>query len=235
MIVHEKPLSWYVDKLKAEDYFSIGRYGDGAWIAIAGLSNGLPNAEGGIFTPEMGEALHKLLDYNSPSYYFSIPTNINRPELSTVRQYAEAVTDREFLDCEVWDKQSRLGGLVPFIQQIQKMKTCIISNKQLRKLSFLKYDHFIEIGYPNCFDEVDSVIEQVKNIGGGCVYLVFAGQPAPIITQQIHFLFSDVFALDVGSIWDAFIRIGSQRGWRNELYADDIQYAAWLDLYKDVL
>ena len=236
MIIYNYPLSWYVDKLKRNDYFSLGRYGDGAWIAMRGRSHGTVNAEGSVFTHAMGKALRSLLKYKAPNYYFSTPAVMNHRELHDLGKFASKVSSREFLDCDIpWDRECRLGGLVPFIKQIQKMKVCIISNPKLRELKFLGYEQFIEIKPRDCFDQIDYIMEQVEQIGGGYVYLISAGQPSPIIAQRIHARFPDVFALDVGSIWDAFLGIGGQRGWRSELYKDPAKYQAWKDLYKDVL
>jgi hypothetical protein len=135
----------------------------------------------------------------------------------------------------MWDRESRLGGLVPFIQQLKEMKTCIISNESLRKLTFLEYDQFIEVAYPNCLPDVERVIRQAQEIGEGYVYLISAGMPAVLMSQGIHSVLDNVFALDLGSIWDAFVRIGAQRGWRRELYEDKNKYNSWLELYQSVL
>ena len=235
LTVVEHPLSWYVEKLKNNDHFSLGRYGDGAWIAINGRDLGKKNAEGSVFTEEMGKMLKDSLEYKSSNYYLSTPAIIHHPELKQIKAYASRATQRPFIDCDVWDREARVGGLVPFIQQIQKMKTCIISNTHLRGLNFLGYDHFVEIPMINCLSEIDRVIDEVKQIGNNCVYLVSAGQPAVLITQKIHALFPHVFALDVGSIWDAFVRIGGQRGWRRQLYENADRYQAWKNLYAEVM
>jgi hypothetical protein len=244
MIIHDYPNSWYVNKLKAGDYFSTGRYGDGSWNAVFGNQVGRANAEGSIYTTEMCHDLRELLKYNSPTYYFSTPAALEKISAASragrQMSYAQLIveyTQKEFVEGDTcWDGECRLGGLVPFIRQIQEMPLCIISNRHLRGLTFLKYKHFIEISYPNCYSEIDSVIRQAKAIGGnGCVYLVSAGQAAPVITQKIHSMFSEVFALDVGSIWDAFVRIGAQRGWRGEFFADPIRYSEWLEQYREVL
>jgi hypothetical protein len=234
MIVHDHPIDWYVDKLKANDYFSTGRYGDGSWIAVERRRINQKNSEGGRYTPELCDDLRKSLEYRAPNYFFSTPVMLR--DLGY-----EAVIDKhfhgEFIECDfTWDGNCRTGKLVSFIKQIQTMSLCIISNNHLRGLTFLKYDQFIEIPYPNCHTVIPAVLHKARHIGGGGrVYLVSAGQPAPIITQGIHAMFPDVFALDVGSIWDAFVRIGAQRGWRGEFYADPVRYDAWLEQYREVL
>jgi hypothetical protein len=234
MIVHDYPIDWYVNKLKAKDYFSMGRYGDGSWIAIVGKRVNHKNSEGGVYTSELCNALRDSLKYKAHNYFFSTPEMLLRVGYANV---IHSFPVKEYLECDfTWDGNCRTGQLVDFIKQIQTMPLCIISNRHMRGLTFLKYDQFIEISYPNCFPELESVIKQVKSIGGGGrLYLVSAGQPAPIITQRIHALFPDVFALDVGSIWDAFVRIGAQRGWRREFYADPTRYEAWLEQYREAL
>lgn len=233
MIVHNHPLEWYVNKLKNKEYFSQGMYGDAEWICIQEKSIGRKNAEATIYTRALCRGLRESLNYLDPSFYFSTPKVLNK--MGWYESFIDSITKIEFVEKEVWDVGSRLGKMSPFISQLKKMRTCIISNKSLRGLHFLKYDEFIEVSYPNCFSEIESVMKQVQTVGNDCVYLISAGLPAAIIAQRIHSEFCRVFALDLGSIWDAFVRIGSQRGWRRELYADDLQYKKWLDQYKEIL
>lgn len=232
MIIHEYPISWYVDKLRNEEYFSQGMYGDAEWVALFEKHIGGKNAENTVYTPELCRALKQSLDYQPDNFYFSVPTILR---FLGMEEKIDKHTQREFVEKDVWDVQSRLGGLVPFIQQIQRMKTCIISNANLRRLDFLHYDEFIEVSYPNCFSEIESVLSQVEAFGGGYVYLISAGLPAAILAQKIHGMFPNVFALDVGSIWDAFVRIGAQRGWRKELYETPEAYQVWQNQYAEVL
>jgi hypothetical protein len=234
MIIHNHPISWYVDKLKNDEYFSQGMYGDAEWIAIFHDKIGGCNAEYTVYTKELCDSLENSLKYTEEGFYFSAPSILKHPSVAMEGKIDE-VTSIEFVEKdEPWDVQSRLGGLVPFIKQIQSMRTCIISNVALRKLQFLNYNYFIEVSYPNCDLEIDIVMAQVENIGDNCVYLISAGLPAAIIAQNIHSKYKNVFALDVGSIWDAFIGIGAQRGWRKELYSDPNKYQEWKELYKDV-
>ena len=65
--------------------------------------------------------------------------------------------------------------------------------------------------------------------------LISAGLPAALIAQRIQIALGDVFALDLGSIWDAFVGIGAQRGWRREMYEDEAKYAEWKELYRAIL
>jgi len=234
VIIHDHPIGWYVDKLRNGEHFSQGMYGDAEWICIFHRNVGGRNAENTIYTPKLCQELRDSLDYRSDNFYFSTP-EVVRDHLGFGPRI-DRITQVEFVEKDrPWDVEARLGGLVPFIQQLQKMKTCIISNKNLRRLTFLNYYEFIEVSYPNCFPEIERVINQARQLGNGYVYLISAGLPAALIAQALHVSLNEAFAIDVGSIWDAFVRIGAQRGWRRELYADNEQYKAWRELYREVL
>lgn len=233
MIVHNHPLDWYVEKLKNREYFSQGMYGDGEWLAVFHDRIGGENAEGTVYTKELCDALAHSLHYVSPTFYFSTPEGLRDARLSGI---GEARIDKwlkkegleiEFVEKDCWNTWTRLSQLQPFINQLRQMNVCIISNKALRGLTFLNYDHFIEIGYPNCFSEIDRVVEAALEYGKSGVYLISAGLPAAIIAQRLHERIPESWFLDLGSIWDAFVGIGAQRGWRAELYANPTLYEEW--------
>jgi hypothetical protein len=233
MIVHNRPIEWYVDKLKNREYFSQGMYGDAEWLCIFHTHIGGVNAENTVYTQELCDALEKSISYKSDTFLFSVPAILGHPSVG-MSDKIDKITQIEFVEKDMWDVESRLGGLVEFIKQLKTMRTCIISNKVLRELSFLDCHNFIEVSYPNCFDELESVMERVSLVGDDCVYLISAGLPAAIIAQQIHSKYTRIFALDLGSIWDAFVGIGSQRGWRGELYASKTKHREWKNLYREI-
>ena len=234
MIIHDKPLEFYVNKLKKKEYFSIGAYGDGEWIAILHERVGLQNTEGTIYTSELCRELKESLNFQSDNFLFSTPVGLRDGKETGI---GEKKIDRasppgiEFYEKDMWDREARLGGLVPFIKQLQKMNVVVISNKALRKLPF--YDHFIEVSYPNCYEEKERITKEIIEYGKSGVYLFSCGLPASIFVQSVHGKIRRSWFLDVGSIWDAFVGIGEQRGWRKELYKDKLKYGEWKSLYKD--
>lgn len=230
MIVHNKPLEWYVEKLKKKDYFSQGMFGDGEWIAMFGKQLGRHNAEGTEYTADIQNILNETMLNAPPNFLLSVPAGLADQHASGIGQgrIDTHMPGKEFYEKDMWDVHAREGTLGPFIKQLQGMKTCIISNKALRGLTFLNYDHFIEIGYPNCRSQIPRVLVQSQGPGDDCVYLISAGLPAAYIARLLHRRYPRSFALDLGSIWDAYVGIGAQRGWRGELYADPEAYADWL-------
>ncbi len=235
MKIHEYPIAWYTAKLSLGEHFSMGMYGDAEWLCVFKNKIGGRNAENTIYTGPLCDALAESLNYENPAFLFSTPEVLRTPEFADFASRIDALTSIEFVEKDCWDLEVRTGGLVDFIKQLQSMKTCVISNTHLRRLAFLGYDEFIEVSYPNCFDEVGPVVEQAIEIGPGYVYLISAGLPAALIAQRIQIALGDVFALDLGSIWDAFVGIGAQRGWRKEIYEDEAKYAEWKELYRECL
>ena len=242
MIIIDHPLDWYINKLENNEHFCLGRYGDAEWLCAFEEHIGGNNSSRTIFTKELCRALKESLEFESENYFFSTCDFRRRLGLvhhnTSMEKRIDSVTKKKFLLCDLWDTLSRTGGLIPFIKQIQGMKTCIVSRKELRGLTFLKYDEYIEVDFPNCFGNREKIISRVKELGNGYVYLLSAGLPAAIFSQDMHRLFDGkVFSLDLGSLWDAFIGppVGAQRPWRRNLYADPRKYKSWKGVYEEVL
>ncbi len=239
MIVHNKPIKWYANKIRKNEYFSQGMYGDGEWLGIFEERIGKTNAEDTIYTADLCRELRESLFFKSKNFYFSAPTVLKRADWTGIGErkidaFLETRNlDIEFYEKDEWDKAMKTGELKIFIKAIREKNVVIISNKHLRKLPF--YDHFIEIDYPNCFDQIERVIKEILDYGKPAVYLFSAGLPATLFVQRLHNKVENSWFLDVGSIWDAFVGIGEQRGWRKELYADPVRYKLWRNKYKNVL
>lgn len=243
MIVRNEPLSFYIDKLKNGEYFSQGMYGDGEWIAIFKSRVGGENAEHTKYTPELCNALRTSLTFKEQNFLFSTPAGLKDRRASGIGEQVidaclkEVGVEIEFYEKDMWDKEMKSGGLVDFINQLRKMNVVVIGNQALSKLDFLRYDKFIEISYPNCYldGSLTKAVEECLAYGKPGVYLFSAGLPAVLAVQQLHGKIPNSFFIDCGSIWDTFVGIGAQRGFRSELYADEEKYNAWKKLYTDAI
>lgn len=233
MIIHDYSLEWYVEKLEKGETFSMGMYGDGEWLALFKERVGKTNAEDTVYTEELCDELIESMSFFSPSFYFSSPSVLKRADWSGIGEgkidawlHARSL-NIEFVEKDMWDKRMKECTLQPFIRQLRKMNVVVVSNKALRGLDFLNYDKFVEISYPNCHPEVDRVVQECLDYGKPGVYLFSAGLPAALMVQKLHGKIPNSWFIDVGSIWDAFVGIGAQRGWRLELYADQQKYEEW--------
>ncbi len=233
----EHPMDWYLEKLRNNEYFSMGMYGDGEWQAIfnASLQGGFDkNCEGTIYDTKLCQEMLESLKFKSANFYFSTPITFKKvPEFYKYETWIDETLKRlevdiEFVEKNVWNEEMKAGRLGPLIKELKKKKICIISNEALRGLTFLNYDKFIEIGYPNCY--LDGTLDKAytEAVKTDCeVYIIAAGIPATLLVQRLHESLKNSFILDLGSIWDGFVGIGAQRSFRANLYANPELYKEW--------
>lgn len=233
MKVVEHPIEWYVEKINKNEPFSICTMGDGEFIAAFGQHVGGENAEATVYSQELCDQMRESFKFKAENFYFSAPAGLKDAGLTGIgevridRFLNDIGADIEFHEMEIWDQAMKAGNFGGFIKALRAKNVCVISNQALRLLTPLKYDKFIEIGYPNCFLEVDRVVQEVLEYGKPGVYLIAMGIPAVLVAQRLHGKIKDSWFIDIGSVWDTFVGIGRQRGFRAELYADHNKYAKW--------
>ena len=231
MIIHDKPLEYYIDRLKNNEYFGMSMFGDGELIGIFDERTGRENAEGTTYTIELRDALRESLRFKDENFIFSIPAVVQTDEVfgpKKLDNYLKAnEIDIEGYEKDIWDVASREAKLAPLIQQLRKMNVCLIGNEAFAgKLDFV--NKHIPLDYPNCFHQRSRIRKQLLLGSKYQVYLFAAGLPAAIFVQDVCKRISNAFFIDIGSILDGFIGIGAQRGWRAELYADEEKYKEWM-------
>jgi len=127
MKVRNEPLQFYVDKLKNGEYFSQGMYGDAEWLCIFKSRIGGKNAEDTIYTKELCEELEQSLKFKSDNFFFSSPEILKDGALTGIGERAidyvlkSLGVDIEFYEKDMWDKEMKTGGLIPFINQLRKI------------------------------------------------------------------------------------------------------------------
>lgn len=233
MKVRNEPLQFYIDKINRKEYFSQGMYGDGEWLGIFHERVGGMNAESTIYERSLCDALEESLRFQDPNFFFSSPKDLDRPEVFgpvRIDKWLQAHgLDIEFYEKDMWDKAMKDGTLRDFIDILYGHHIVYVSNKALRKLDFI--DHFIEIPYPNCWEHRERIKEELLAHNQPGIYLFSCGLPAAVFVQDVHGKIPESFLLDVGSIFDTFVGIGAQRGFRSELYSNPIKYEAWKRQY----
>lgn len=240
MIILNYTLQHYIDKLANNEYFSLGMLGDGEFQCIfkeAFGNNFDANCEGTIYSDKLSAEMLGSLKFNSPNFYFAAPDTFKK--VSEYYVYEKKMDELleglkieiEFHEKNVWNTAMCNAELGPLIKQLRKMNVVIISNKALRKLDFLKYDKFIEIGYPNCYSDgtLDKAYTKAIKYGKPAVYILACGIPAILLAQKLHNKIKDSWFIDMGSIWDTFIGIGKQRPTRRYLYSHPEEYKEWLN------
>ena len=224
----------------------MGMLGDGEWQAIFNhvfKRNYTANCEGTNYVPELCQKLAESLTFKSPNFYFSAPDTFKKVrEYFEYERLADLACKRmgaeiEFVEKNIWNKMMCEAKLGQLIKQLRQMDVYVVSNKALRKLDFLNYKGFYEIGYPNCY--TDGTLQKagddiLKDKKPG-VYIIAAGIPAILLAQRLHNQIPNSWFIDMGSIWDTFVGIGGQRPTRRHLYSHPEEYAKWReDNLKDV-
>ena len=238
MIV-QKPIEFFIAKLKANKTFSMVGYSDAEWFSVLKYRIGDTTGLGQLIDTKTGDRLREVLvrRANEPKFLFAVPNclweiscyvgNSIGPQIEEViKDLGITFYERDMLT----DTLAEQANLYPFIHQLQQMDTVVIGPEQLRGLDFLGYKHFIEISTPNLHMEhngIENTVQRVMDYGKPAVYLVSAGVSAAITIDALHNKIPSSFFIDCGSIWDAFVGIGGQREWRRKLYSNPEALAKW--------
>ena len=231
MNIKNLPVSWYVDKIQNGEPFSLGHYGDGEWQCIFNQHRQrfTANCEGTQYTPELSKALDESLKFKSENFYFATPAMLAKYPYQEYAKLIDQITDIEFVEKNVWNDAMCNGELGSLIRAFREKNVCIISNRMLRGLTFLNYDKYIEIGYPDCFDSLERVTKEILDYGKEGIYLFACGIPASLFVQAVHGKIPNSWFLDLGSIWDGFVGIGGQRATRREFYLHPETWHEWVN------
>ena len=237
----EHRIDYYIERLSQDNWFSIVSFGDAEWYSIMRYDLCKATGLGQILHGPTGDKLLSVLKKRQGNSNFLISTpkvlwtledcvsaNIGRRIENLLKSYNLDIVfyERDIMNDDV----AEAGKLFSFINQLQKMDVVVIGPRELRGLEFLGCKHFVEISTPNLHLEqqgIENAVADALMYGKPAVYLVSAGVSAPIIIDKICDKIPNSFFIDCGSIWDAFVGIGSQREWRAELYSDPDKLKRW--------
>ncbi len=231
MNIVNRSIDWYIDRLKNNQPFSIAHYGDGEWTAVLKQKVGGENAEGTIYTEALCDELARTLEYKADNFFIATPDDLKYIGMSG--QVDDYLKQRgmgiEFHEKDVWNKAAVEGELGPFIKELRNRgnSISIISNEAMRGLYFLNYEYFVDVGYPNAYESIkDSDFNDYADTAD--VFIVAAGLAGPCIVRRLHERCgNEKFIIEVGSIFDAFVGMGGQRGWRDEMYINPRKVMEW--------
>jgi hypothetical protein len=83
--------------------------------------------------------------------------------------------------------------------------------------------HMTDRGIDNAYSE--TILR--TNWSQDSLFLVSAGVSAAVIIDRLYDELPNNFYFDCGSMWDAFVGIGGQREWRQELYNNPTELERW--------
>jgi len=235
------PIETIVERLSNNEYFSMAGYSDAEWFSILRHGIGRKTGLGQILDAETGKKLADIMRrrQDDPRFLFAAPGVLWEGVYfikARITQRINRFSDENDLHIDWYERDmltddlAAAAGLYPFINQLQKMHTVLIGNEALADIDFPMLDNFIGISSPNLHLEengIENAVEEAKRWGEQGVYLVSAGMSAALIIDQLHDEIPNSWFIDCGSMWDAFVGIGGQRGWRAELYKNPKKLEEW--------
>lgn len=238
-----EPIAYYIDRLKSGDHFAQAGYSDAEWYCMIRYSLGTRTGLGQVLDAKTGDRLLDVLKrrQNDPRWLFAAPDCLWKPGVLPAKRVREFNTlmSKHYLKIDwyerdmITDDLTKQANLFPFISQLQKMNTVLIGPNELSSISCLGNNVHIPISSPNLHlkgpkDDIENAVDRAYAVAtSGAVFLVSAGVSAALIIDQLYSLMPFAFFFDCGSMWDAFVGIGMQRGWRAELYRDPKQVERW--------
>ena len=75
MLIHEKPIDWYIEKLKRGEHFSLAGYSDAEFFCMMGIRKNQFSGLGQQLCPEHGKKLTEIMQrrQHDPRWMFAIP------------------------------------------------------------------------------------------------------------------------------------------------------------------
>lgn len=233
MIVHKYPVSWYADKMRRSEPFTLLMYGDGEFMVASGKHVGAKLANGEIVTQSMVDEMRASFEPGGQGEVFrASDPNILDPEqyMGRDREMMWGIHRKagewivkcpEWHDGTVWDVASREGALGPFIKAARERETVLVANSVLADSGTLDHRAFVEVPEHNAAGVLDDIEAAcVPHLSPGRVFVLCMGLGASLLAMRLRRRCPEATFLDLGSVLDVFAGIGEGRGWRREMYAN---------------
>ncbi len=252
MTVRREPLEWYVAKLRSGETFTSLLWGDGEFKVASRSVTGRSMQNDELVTPELEDETRASLlvpgdDIVRGTEPFLIePWTYGGRDVASVRQIAaeaQSVLDEvkpppfDWFDGTIWDTAARDGCLGPLIQILSKRDTCLVGCNDLQFAAPFTRTACASVPERNAAGQLAGIEARVhSNVTAArkfsdlpWVFVVCTGLGAIPLIMRLRKHFPGATFLDLGSTFDVFAKIGPERGWRQELYADEAKWKALIN------
>ena len=240
-----KPLEWYIAKLQQGEPFTSLLYGDGEFQAMSGAKTGQAFTNyREVVSQQLVDELRASLDDPDPTIVRGTDLNLidwrryGGRDVAQVREVSEraqaVIGDRriDWVDGTVWDVTVREGALGPLLKEMNAHHRSLMLIASERVFDgvkgFLAVRHLVPVPPTNATLYLDGLEHGAINSASGpkptSLVAVCMGLGAIPLIMRLRRRYPQATFLDLGSTFDVFAKIGAERGWRRELYADE---AAW--------
>ena len=218
--VTDPGLSFYVDKLRARQPFSLARYGDGEWSAIVQDRRSCVGQR--LDLPGMRDAMMQSIRRapRDPAYLLACHPNQPRGNIEDWLKENQPAW-LKWLDNRTFYYASMRGQLFPFVDALRNLEAplVIIGPAHLRKLSsILPVAGFIEIPSTDAWHSFAVILEACEAWRGvpTCFSISAGPTSSPLVWRMFARGFGDGWLLDVGSLWDIYCGVWS-RGYHSRI------------------
>lgn len=237
------PLEWYVAKLERGEPFISLLYGDGEFTAMGGDVNGQQYTNyRELVTPQLVKELRASLTepgddiIRGTDLFLAHPETYHGTDIEAVkavnRRMKALMTDEQIaqlVDGTIWDVAVREGKLGPLLKTIKERWVAVIACREVCHwlCKALGKGRWVEVPKVNACSQLDAI--------EGCdfrivdCFVLCMGLGAIPLAMRLRKRFPAAAIMDLGSTFDVFARIGAERGWRRELYADETKWRACVE------
>jgi hypothetical protein len=205
------PLSAYVDEIKSLNTFSFARYGDGEWAAIFG--KGKRNCDGNVYTQQLRNNLVASF-IDAPNGKFQ--TGMQKMALRIWgRKIAHWLKKRDISrpwhNADVFHTANQKGKLYPFVELLNDMPSVIVGPEYFKELP-INFTNHIVTPRRNAETENKRIVDEMVELCGGTITVCCLGPCAASIIRQVYDIIGqDCWLLDVGSLFDPYVKHGRTR------------------------
>lgn len=210
MIVNRISLSWYVDKLRSGEPFSLTKHSDASLYCMQGRKGG--DCNGCDYTPELRQGLLDSIHYDATGFHHGIQRLTDRDNEAFDALLAEnGIVGRTWIDTGILASQFVDGGLYPLIDVLRQLgeRVCIVSNDLIcgRVGSILPSAATICTPHSNTYAECDEIRRLVfcEQLSECRVFLFSCGMAACAMIPKLHRCQPGTSFIDVGHLWDALL------------------------------
>lgn len=220
-------LTDYINLMKENKKFTIGKFGDGELFCLfkslgwMGNENGDSNADGHKYFKDLGLAIHKTFieekGYGKLCHpdWFTGKGNGSRTS-KLFRRYIDEfkINPPNMHDATVsFYNEAENGELGKLKNQLENMNFVIVSESRKRNLP-IKYVDFVEVPRVNAWLEKDRIMQEMIDLTKKYEDIVFgvsAGMPSLPIQDELFPIIGDKCSMiSFGSIWDPYINVYSR-------------------------
>lgn len=210
-------LSFYVDRLKTGERYSLARYGNGEWDCIFKSRMRTGSGSQLLKVPGLRQGLiDSLVQRSSASDTYFL--GIQSPSYLKRCQLWDKLVGWQQVNCpgihwhngNVFHYASMRSTLYPLIEQLRKMELIIVGPPWLEGLKkVFPSMKFVYVRPKNCFatykDIRSGIVSMLKTCKAPVVVSFSAGPATKVLINSLHDKVRDgCYLIDFGSLWDIY-------------------------------